>query len=221
MIGPITISVISISRGKVNRLSRAGVRDSKLLTGKKRMFLYDEIQSLAEEVLTYSITNSEINQAMSNHISINELEALNFAKLIDSMESKPSTVFLDSPDVISERFGLRVGFFSQKRLLASGMKRGKKSAEEDVIKVISEHKADSRYPVVSGASIIAKVERDREIQRIADRSGLDIGSGYPSDSYTVSAIREDLGRGRLAPYLRERWQTIKAIRQLRMEEFLG
>ncbi len=221
MVGPIVISVVSISSGKLNRLSRAGVRDSKLLTGRKRMFLYDEIYSLAEEVLSYSISNTEINQAMANHISINELEALNFAKILDSMQSSPSRVFLDSPDVISERFGMRVGYFSQKRLLVSGLKQKRSGAGSGSIKLISEHKADSRYPVVSGASIIAKVERDREIQRIADRSGLDIGSGYPSDSYTVSAIREDLGRGRLAPYLRERWQTIKAIRQLRMEEFLG
>ena len=184
------------------------------------MFLYDEIRSLAEEVLTYSISNSEINQAMLNHISINELEALNFAKLIDSMESQPGSVFLDSPDVISERFGMRVGFFSQKRLLASGMKR-ERGKSAGAIKVISEHKADSRYPIVSGASIIAKVERDREIQRISDKAGIDIGSGYPSDSYTVSAIRQDLGKGRLSPYLREQWQTIRAIRQLRMNEFIG
>ncbi len=213
------LGVISISSGKVGKLSRAGVRDSKLLTGRKRMYLYDEIYSMAEEVLTYSISNVEINQAMSNHISLNELEALNFAKLIDSMDTEPSKVFIDSPDVISERFGMRVGFFSQKRLLVSGMKR-ERGKSAGAISVISEHKADSRYPVVSGASIIAKVERDREIQKIADRSGIDIGSGYPSDSYTISAIRQDLGHGRLSPYLREKWQTIKAIRQLRMEEFI-
>ncbi len=211
---------MSISKGKEGRLSKAGVRDSKLLTRRKRLFLYDEICSLAEEVLTYSITNSEINEAMKSHISINELEALNFAKLIDSLETQPSSVFLDSPDVISERFGVRVGFFSQKRLLVQGMKYLGQKPKAGSIKVISEHKADSRYPIVSGASIIAKVERDREIQRIEDISGVEIGSGYPSDSYTLSAIRRDLAEGKLSQYLRDQWQTMKSIRQLKMDEFI-
>ncbi len=214
------ISVISISKGREGRLSRAGVRDSKLLTSRKRLFLYDEIYSLAEEVLTYKISSSEINDAMENKISINELEALNFAKLIDSLESQPNKVYLDSPDVVSERFGVRVGFFSKKRLIASGIRHPRQKAGINAIKVVSEHKADSRYPVVSGASIIAKVERDREIEKIADRSGIKIGSGYPSDAYTVAAIRQNLGTGRLSSYLRSHWQTLKVIRQLKMDEFI-
>jgi len=184
------------------------------------MYLYDEIQSLAEEVLTYKITNFEINDAMRSSISINELEALNFARLIDSLETQPSKVFLDSPDVISERFGMRVGFFSQKRLLVNGVKYSRQKAGTNSIRIVSEHKADSRYPVVSGASIIAKVERDKEIERIADKTDIELGSGYPSDVYTVAAIRQDLGTGRLSPYLRDRWQTMREIRQLKMDEFV-
>lgn len=222
MIGPLVVSTVSVSKGKESKFSKIGVRDSKLLTSRKRLFLYDEIYSIAEEVKVYKIDPLEINEAMRNKISINELEALNFARLIDSLVVVPSKIFLDSPDVISERFGTRVGFFCKSaRLISSGTRRPKddKSSAQS-IQVVSEHKADARYPVVSAASIIAKVVRDKEIERISDKTGIEIGSGYPSDRYTVDAIRKHLGTNHLEPYLRSYWQTLKNIRQLKIEEFL-
>ncbi|MEM0200973.1 MAG: ribonuclease HII [Candidatus Micrarchaeaceae archaeon] len=221
VIGPLVISIVSISNGKESKLAKIGVRDSKMLTKRKREFLFDEIYSLAEEINIYKITNNEINIAMSNKISINELEALNFAKLIDSIKKRPEKIFLDSPDVISERFGVRVGFFSKNKIIVDGVKYTKEERKtKDKIKVVSQHKADSRYPVVSAASIISKVTRDKEIEHIIDKTGVAIGSGYPSDSYTISAIRENLGNGTLMPYLRHEWHTIKNIRQLKIEDFL-
>ena len=218
VIGPIVISVVSISKGRESRLSRIGVRDSKMLTRRMRNYLFDEIYSAAEEVKVYKISASEINESMKNKISINELEAINFARLIDSLKKEPRKVFLDSPDVISERFGLRVRLFSKKQLLVAGMRR---QAAANSIRVIAEHKADARYPIVSSASIIAKVVRDGEIARIRKRENIEIGSGYPSDRITVEAIRRSLGSGRLSPYLREHWKTLKTIRQLKMDDFLG
>ncbi len=192
-----------------------------MLTKRKREFLFDEIYSIADEINIYQITNGEINTAMSNKISLNELEALNFAKLIDSIKKTPEKIFLDSPDVISERFGVRVGFFSKNKIIVDGVKYTQEERKtKDKIKIISQHKADSRYPVVSAASIISKVTRDREIENIIDETGIAIGSGYPSDSYTISAIRENLGTGSLMPYLRHEWHTVKNIRQLKIEDFL-
>lgn len=216
VIGPIVISVVSISKGREARLSRMGVRDSKMLTRRMRNYLFDEIQSAAEEVKIYKISSAEINESMRNKVSINELEAINFAKLIDSLENDPRKIFLDSPDVISERFGLRVKLFSKKALGVAGAEKRAKAR----ISVIAEHKADARYPIVSSASIIAKVIRDEEISRIKKKAAIDIGSGYPSDAKTINAIRKTLGSSRLAPYLREHWKTLKTIRQLKMDDFL-
>jgi ribonuclease HII len=99
--------------------------------------------------------------------------------------------------------------------------KGKTEKGVRYTKILARHKADSIYPVVSAASIISKVTRDREIEKIKDETGLSIGSGYPSDSYTISAIRENLGTGKLMPYLRHEWQTVKNIRQLKIEDFLS
>ena len=40
------------------------------------------------------------------------------------------------------------------------------------------------HPVVAMASILAKEERDRSLQQMAERLNIDLGSGYPSDPGT-------------------------------------
>ena len=203
-------------------MSRIGVRDSKLLTRKKREFLYDEITSLAEEVKVYKITNDEIDQAMSGGVSLNGLEALNFARLIDSLQVVPKKIYLDSPDVVEDKFGIRVCLFSKRTMTVnktSSLSNPIIGAQE-TIKLISEHKSDIKYPVVSGASIIAKVVRDDEIDRIADEVGFDVGTGYPSDSKTINAIKKNLDDKKLGVYLRNMWKTMEIIRQRRMDDFI-
>ena len=196
-----------------------------MLTPRKREFLYDEIISIADEVRSYSISSEEIDQAIKSNVSLNQLEALNFARLIDSLKAEPNRGFLDSPDVISERFGMRVSLFSSRNMHVKGIKKkGQKNegiipADSKRISVIAEHKADSVYPVVSSASIIAKVTRDREIERITDHLGIDIGSGYPSDAQTIDAIKDNLANEKFAKFIRQRWKTMQIIRQARMNEF--
>jgi ribonuclease HII len=221
VLGPLVVSVVTIQKGREGKLSRIGVRDSKMLTRKKREYLYDEIMSLADDVGVYRVSESEINKAMASGMSLNELEALHFARLIDASSVTPQKIYLDSPDVISEKFGVRVGIFSKKPLRLSG-RRQKKTGEPaaGAISVVSEHKADIRYPVVSCASIIAKVTRDNAVDEMIDDIGIDVGSGYPSDKKTVDAIKANLQSKVLAPYMRDRWKTMKNIRQLRIGDFL-
>jgi len=46
-----------------------------------------------------------------------------------------------------------------------------------------EHNAERHLPVAA-ASVIAKVTRDREIEKLKKEIGVDFGSGYPSDPKT-------------------------------------
>jgi ribonuclease HII len=219
VIGPLVVSVICVSKGKEKKLSDIGVRDSKLLSSKKRAFLFDEIKSISEEVKTYKISNNEINSAMKIGMSLNQLEAMRFAQLVDDLSSNIEKMYIDSPDVLAERFGMRISLFAKKPMRVVGVKgQGKEGAK---IRIISEHKADARYPVVSGASIIAKVTRDAEMENIEDKTGIEIGSGYPGDRYTVAAIKENLRSKALNPYIREYWKTLDVIRQRKMREFGG
>lgn len=53
--------------------------------------------------------------------------------------------------------------------------------------------ADKIYPVVSAASIIAKLTRDEKLELMAKEIGFapkEIGSGYPSDPITVKWLKQ-------------------------------
>lgn len=228
VLGPLVVSLVSINEGKAKKLSEIGVRDSKMLSRKRREFLFDDIYSLAEDVRTYAITPEEINNAMRSNISINELEAIHFARLIDESEANPKKIYLDSPDVIPEKFGIRVSLISKKPLKVNGVNgvrrrekgSGGGNAAKAVAKIIAEHKADVKYPIVSAASIIAKVTRDRAIEELEESLGFELGSGYPSDKTTIDMIRRNLDNERLLKHVRAEWKTLKLIRQLKIFEFL-
>ncbi|MGC8662402.1 MAG: ribonuclease HII [Candidatus Micrarchaeia archaeon] len=217
VLGPLVVSLVSIKEGKGKKLAEIGVRDSKLLSRKKRQFLFDDIYSIADDIRVYAIRPDEINNAMKSKISLNELEAIHFARLIEECKADPKKIYLDSPDVIPEKFGIRISLISSKPVRVSGV-RGK-SKEKDVAKIIAEHKADVKYPVVSAASIIAKVTRDAAIDELEERLGIEIGSGYPSDKKTIDMIRNNLDDVELAKQLREEWKTLKFIRQMKITEF--
>jgi Ribonuclease HII len=155
--------LVAVKKSNERKFAEIGVRDSKMLSRKRRELLFKSINSISNAIAVDRITPAEINQAMSNKISLNELEAIHFAKLFDQLNEDIGTVYLDSPDVIQEKFGIRFKMSSGKPLKVIGLKQ---KAQKGVkfTKVIAEHKADSKYPVVSAASIIAKVVRDREVK---------------------------------------------------------
>jgi ribonuclease HII len=74
-------------------------------------------------------------------------------------------------------------------------------------KVVAAHKADRDFPIVSAASIVAKVERDRAVEKLRRKLG-DFGSGYPSDPRTRAYFMEALSRGEQLPQsARKSWKT--------------
>ncbi len=201
----------------MHRLSSIGVRDSKLLTEDRREMLFDKIEEIASDIQVDKIYPKEINEAMRSHISLNELEATRFAALFDKIDGDVSRIYLDSPDVIAERFGARFKMLTGKPTRITGVSPAPKGMRST--KVIAEHKADSRYPVVSAASIIAKVTRDMEIKKLEKQLKMKIGSGYPSDYKTIEAIRRNLKNGVFTDHIREKWSTMDRIKQTTLSSY--
>jgi ribonuclease HII len=209
---------VSVKKGSEKKFAEYGVRDSKLLSPKRREALFSTVHRLASTVKVDLISAEEINKAMKNKISLNELEAIHFARLFDQFDEDIGSLYLDSPDVIAEKFGIRVNMSSSKRTKIANVKM-KLEKGKPYTKVIAEHKADSRYPVVSAASIIAKVTRDREIRSIEKKLRMKIGSGYPSDVVTIDAVRKHLTNKDLFQHVRLHWSTLEHIKQTKLTNF--
>src|SRR5207253_5468086 len=75
-----------------------------------------------------------------------------------------------------------------------------------------QHNADELFPVVSAASILAKVCRDRQMRTIEDEIGMHIGSGYASDADTIAFLETWIRtHGSLPPHTRASWDTARRL----------
>ena len=91
--------------------------------------------------------------------------------------------------------------------------------------IIAEHFADINYPVVSAASVVAKVLRDKEIIKHHKECGVNFGSGYPCDSKTCEFIKDYYKKnGNLPSFVRKSWETTQKIlrdsEQKNLEDYL-
>ena len=196
MIGPMVVCGVLIDPDKISELNKIGARDSKILSPSRRQTLSQKIKGLVTKVEIRSVSAADIDR-LRKRTTLNEIEVAEFASVVKSL--KPKEVYLDAADVNPKRFGKKVGELSG--ISAMGAK------------IVSEHKADSKYPIVSAASILAKVERDRVIEVMHQEYG-DFGSGYPSDPKTIRFVRGLLEeRTVLPPIIRQSWDSVKKIRE--------
>lgn len=203
VLGPLVVCGVMIESDEP--LRDIGVKDSKKLTAKKREELAAKIRQVCR-VEIVEISAEEID-AMREEITLNELEARVFATIIERLS--PKMAYMDAADANEEQFD---------RMVRSELKCGAETC--------SQHKADEQFPVVSAASIIAKVTRDARMAEIEKEIGEPVGSGYTSDPHTVSFLKSWVARkGSLPPHTRRSWDTAKNIMMLnglrRLDSFEG
>ncbi len=193
VIGPLVVAGVMIKNENLSILTELGVKDSKLLTPKKRELLYPVIIQLVDKYHTIKIMPYQIDKVVESarrlH-KLNRLEAQTMALVIETL--KPDQAYVDAADTVEHRFGNHI----RERLKIK-------------TKIISRHKADRIYPIVSAASIIAKVERDREIVKLKLEYG-DFGSGYLTDEKTMIFLKGLLERnGDYPDFVRKSWKPAK------------
>jgi len=85
---------------------------------------------------------------------------------------------------------------------------------------VAENFADRKYPVVSAASIIAKVERDKEIKKLHKKYGF-FGSGYTSDERTIRFLKDWIKKNKEFPdIVRKTWVTAEELKKLKEQKKL-
>jgi len=189
MLGPLVIAGISLEKKNIKKLSALGVKDSKKLTPKTREHLYKKIIKIVDNYYIAKISPRSIDASVKKHC-LNGLEAKYMAKVVSKLN--PDISYVDSCDVNPTRFGKEISKLS------------------DNHKIKSYHRADSRFVVVSAASILAKVTRDRAIMKL--RKDHNLGSGYPSDSVTVKFVTKFYKKNHQMPsFVRKSWKPVQRI----------
>lgn len=189
VMGPLVVGAVYVEDDAP--LRQIGVRDSKKLTPAARERMYDKIIEASAGHRLVVASAAEIDDRMTR-MNLNQIE---FEMFVEAASEMPiSRVYADCPEPnemnYSSALSLRLG-----NTVAVGR-----------------HKADDTFPVVSAASIIAKVTRDRLIADIAREFDADIGSGYPSDPYTMAFIEKWIRKNGVAPkHTRTSWEPVRRL----------
>ncbi|MGA8905183.1 MAG: ribonuclease HII [Candidatus Bathyarchaeia archaeon] len=198
IIGPLVVAGVLLGENRDRELLTMGVKDSKLLSPEVRVQLAPRIRALATKVSVAEVQPKEIDDVVLHGgklRKLNFLEAQLMAQVIS--ELSPKEAYVDASDVNEQRYGETIREFLPAAL------RG--------IKLVSEHHADRTYPVVSAASIIAKVRRDEAVEALRGEYG-NFGSGYITDERTMTFLREwRRTHAEYPPIVRLSWKTIKEI----------
>jgi ribonuclease HII len=192
VIGPLVVAGISIGKNGVSRLHKLGIRDSKTLTPLARENLFGNIVQLSNSLCISKIDCHEVDNYVFFN-GLNELEAIAMAEVINNIHA--DRIYVDACDINLERY---------KNTIKKYLWTPKPS-------ICCLHHADSLNVVVSAASIVAKIIRDNEVQRIR-KIYHDIGSGYPSDKKTMFFIKNWITRYKSAPnFARKSWRPLRIM----------
>jgi ribonuclease HII len=190
VLGPMVIAAVACSDQQ--ELSVLGVMDSKALSPRKRQELF----LLIKERYRYTVvirTAADIDR-LRQEMTMNEITARAHAEAASSLGCEE--VFLDACDVNEVRYGHTVGGYIRYPCT-----------------ITAKHRADQQFPVVSAASIVAKVVRDGLVKDLEEEYG-EIGSGYPSDPVTVTFLEDYIRKNGKPPAIaRTSWATVKKMMQ--------
>lgn len=191
VLGPLVIAGVIIPEKMNKILERMGVKDSKRLAPHRRTILSRKLKKMFEYEIVV-ISALEIDKMRADGINLNDIEKNAMRDLI--IKLNPEKAIVDAVDVKAERFQMNL-------------------CESTGVNVVAEHKADDKYIQVSAASIIAKAERDAQIDEI-NKEYLKlggIGSGYPSDPKTKEFLT-NYTYDEMPDFVRRSWATVAKMR---------
>lgn len=198
LIGPMVICGVVIEKKDEKKLKSLGVKDSKELSPKRREELSKIIEKVAKNLVVLRVPACRINSYMNKKINLDRIEAMKMAEIINMINAE--IVYVDSLGNTNHSKSKRF-----EKLILENLNR------KD-LKLIVENYADETYPVVSAASIIAKVERDRAIEELKAKVGFDFGVGYSHDSRTIKFLEKILTEYEQKPnFIRWHWDTVENL----------
>lgn len=203
LIGPMILAGVLVKKEDEEFFKKNGIKDSKQLTHPTRVALSDIIKSTALAFHVVQSTPEVIDEAIISGLNLNTLEAMKTAEIINEInqnkfQKEKIKVIVDCPSVNTTAWREKLLEFIK---------------HPENLEVHCEHKADVNHPSVSAASILAKVEREKEVAKIKEKYKQygDTGSGYPSDPYTKEFLKKHGKRLENEGIFRKSWATWKQM----------
>jgi ribonuclease HII len=192
VIGPLVVCGAHMDQRSLSQIESMGLKDSKKLSPKKREAFAAELKDMLKFELVV-LSSDTIDARVGSEENLNVLEVNCFAEAI--RKAKPAMAYVDACDVNAERFGINI----------------RRSLDFE-LEIVSCHEADDKYPIVSAASILAKVHRDALVAEISEAMGEDVGSGYPNDPVTIEFLKGYYKKNHKMPdCARKSWKTTGTI----------
>jgi len=204
IIGPMILAGVLLTSEQEKLIKNEGAKDSKLIVHSTRIKLAEFIEknSLAHKVI--KVSAEEIDKSLTSGTNLNSLEAMKCAEIISFLNKNKEKikVIVDCPSTNLDAW---------KHTLITYLSKFNKDFSN--LEISCEHKADFNHPVVSAASILAKVAREEEVSKIHkeyEKYG-NIGSGYPSDPITKEFLKKHGKELENSGLFRKTWATWKNL----------
>jgi len=201
VIGPMVMAGVVVTPEQAEQLRKMGVKDSKLIPPAIREDMFEIIKKIVTSYKIIILQPKEIDAALNSPDSnLNKLEGVTTAQIIN--ELKPEKVILDCPSTNIKAYEEFV----------------KERVNDKSIKFITEHKADLNYIEPGAASILAKVTRDNEIEKLRKKYG-EMGPGYPANQITQVFLKNNWDKH--PEIFRQTWETYKKVARSKSQKNLG
>ena len=201
-VGPLVVSSICIPSEDLLHLKSIGSNDSKAMNSKKRKEVETSILEESKK-RDWRICRIPINaKSIDEERAIKSLNSIEIERFVQAI--------LEVSDYDSKGW-VHVDLLGSNPSNFSKMMRNKISGLRPGLQVKSEIGMDGICASTGAASILAKVMRDSIISEISEEVGFNVGSGYPSDSKTIDAIRILTSGSEPNTNLRWTWSTVSRI----------
>jgi ribonuclease HII len=211
VIGPLVMCGFLADEVKLDALKKLGVKDSKLLSPNRRSFLYRKLKDVAQDYIVLEIPAADIDK-LRTESNLNKIEIKHMQSIINGLSSNSDCAIIDAIESNTDAFWRKVKAGLSKEL--------RNRITNSKFRLMCENFADRNHVVVGAASIMAKVVRDANIDKMRNEYG-NFGSGYPSDPLTIKWLNEWLVlHDRFPDIVRKSWMTAKELARIKEEKTL-
>lgn len=156
--GPLVVAAFWIEEDLSGELEKMGVKDSKRLSDSRTEALAWELAKIGQSSVV-AIGPERYNQLFSQMKNLNRILAWGHARAIENILER-----VDGTEIISDKFGDER--FIQKALLEKGRK----------VNLLQKVRAEEE-PVVAAASILARAEFLKRLQKLSQQIGIELAKG--------------------------------------------